>query len=97
MSKGNSLQKPGTKAPTMFNPRESLEEVAKVTNLPKVCTPGYQLSGGSAAFTAEHQTVINGARMQWRRLGRTADAARVQIVVTDVPDQMSALSLVRRT
>ncbi|HEV8563264.1 MAG TPA: hypothetical protein VGR06_43665 [Actinophytocola sp.] len=64
----------------------------------KKCTPGYQLPGGSAAFTAEYLTVIPSVRMQWGHLGRNADAARVQIVVTDVPGSpMSALSLVRRT
>lgn len=67
-----------------------------MSNLPKACTPGYQLSGGSAAFTADYLTAIHGTRMQWVRLGRGADAARVQIVVTDVPGPMSALSLVRR-
>lgn len=64
----------------------------------KKCAPGYPLSGGSAAFTAQYLTVIPSIRMQWGHLGRNADAARVQIVVTDVPGTPpSALSLVRRT
>lgn len=61
------------------------------------CTPGPQLSGGSAAFTVEYLTVIPSVRMQWGHLGRNADAPRVQIVATDVPGSVSALSLVRRT
>ncbi len=66
-----------------------------MSNLPKICTPGYPLSGGSAAFAGDNH--VHGTRMQWGRIGRNADAARVQLIVPDVPGQMSALSLVRRT
>ena len=59
------------------------------------CTPGYQLSGGSGAFTAE-RIADHAAQVQWKRRGLNATAMRVQTVVTDVPGSMSALSFVRR-
>jgi hypothetical protein len=59
------------------------------------CAPGYPVSGGSGAFTAE-RIADHAARVQWKQRGLNATAMRVQTAVTDVPGSMSALSFVRR-
>ncbi len=59
------------------------------------CAPGYLLSGGSRAFTADRQNAMGVNRIQRARLGRTA-GAHTTTVITDVPDSTSAVSLVRR-
>jgi hypothetical protein len=58
-------------------------------------TPGYPTSGGCAAFMTGGEAWMKAAHEQrGRRAG--LDAARVQIVITDVPEQLSALTFVRR-
>jgi len=60
------------------------------------CTPGYQVSGDSRAFTAKDMGLW-GTRIQRERLGRNAATAHALMVIADVPGPRSALSLVRRT
>jgi hypothetical protein len=66
----------------------------KYTN---VCAPGYQLSGGISAFTAERPIVMGANRIQRDQVVRIAATTHVLGVTTDVPGPRSALSLVRRT
>jgi len=61
-----------------------------------MCAPGYRVSGGTGAFTAERQWAMGVDRIQRARLGRVAVDVHVPNVTTDVPGPGSALSLVRR-
>jgi len=72
-----------------------MKEVAKVKLYTIMCAPGYRLSGGTGAFTAERQWAMGVDRIQRVRLGRNI-AAHVDTVITDVPGPRSALSFVRR-
>lgn len=65
-----------------------------------LCAPGYPVSGGAGAFTAEYVGAhVARAKRQWMRHVRNTDVVRVQtLVITDVPaGSLSALSFVRRS